>query len=227
MDVLDAITTRHSTRAFLSRPVPDALIHAVLDAARYAPSGSNIQPWRVHVVTGAARDRLTREVLRAATEDPERYSREYDYYPPVWREPYLARRRACGFGLYGLLGIVKGDRVAGDRQMRRNFDLFDAPVGLFFSIDRDLGRGSVLDYGMFMQSIMLGAAGLGLATCPQAAWLDYHAIVSRELGLPAEQSLLCGMALGYEDPTAPINGYHPDRLTVDAFTVWHRGDPTS
>lgn len=222
MDVLDALRARGSTRAFISRPVPAAIVHRILDAARYAPSGSNIQPWQVHVVAGAVRDRLCAETRAAATEDRTRYPWPYDYYPVHWRDPYLARRRACGWGLYTLLGIGRGDRAAAAAQELRNYALFDAPVGLFFFIDRDLEHGSWLDLGMFVQSVMLAAQSLGLATCPQAAWAPFHEIVRRHVGVPLDGPILvCGMALGHPDPDARVNTYRPERLAVDGFARLH------
>jgi nitroreductase len=221
MDVDTALRARGSTRAFLSRPVDRAAVTAILEAARFAPSGSNIQPWHVHVVTGAVRDGLCRAVRQAASDEAARPAWPYQYYPTVWREPYLARRRACGWGLYSLLGIAKGDRAAALAQELRNYDFFDAPVGLFFFIDSDLGPGSWLDYGMLLQAVMMGAVARGLATCPQAAWAPFHRIVRAQLAVPEEQMLICGMALGHPDPQAPVNRFRPERLAVDAFTHWH------
>jgi nitroreductase len=223
MDLLTAIETRGSTRAFLSDPVPADLIRQVLTSARFAPSGTNIQPWQVHVVSGQVRAAIVREVTHAATFEREQHAAEYAYYPETWREPYLARRRACGWGLYSLLGITKGDRERGHAQELRNFCFFDAPVGLFFFIDQDLGRGSWLDYGMFMQNIMLAALAHGLTTCPQAAWLPYHKIIKAHLGVAGDKTLVCGMAMGKPDPTQPVNGYRPSRLEIDEFTHWHLG----
>jgi nitroreductase len=221
MDVDTALRTRGSTRAFLPRPVARAAVEALLEQARFAPSGSNIQPWRVHIVEGAARDAICRAVRDAAVHAPERPFWPHQYYPPVWREPYLARRRACGWGLYSLLGIARGDRVAMLAQERRNYEFFDAPVGLFFFIDSDLGLGSWLDYGMFLQSIMLAAVAHGLATCPQASWAPFHQIVRAQLSVPDSQMLICGMGLGYADPEAPVNRFRPERLPVGEFTHWH------
>ncbi len=221
MDVDTALRTRGSTRAFLSRPVARATIEAVLGQARFAPSGSNIQPWQVHVVAGVARDEICRAVREAAAGASGGPFWPYQYYPAVWREPYLARRRACGWGLYTLLGIARGDRAAMLAQERRNYEFFDAPVGLFFFIDADLGPGSWLDYGMFLQSIMLAATAHGLATCPQASWAPYHGVVRAQLRVPESQMLICGMGLGYADPAASVNRFRPERLAVDEFTHWH------
>ena len=221
MDVDTALSARGSTRAFLGRPVARAAIEAILERARYAPSGSNIQPWQVHVVSGAVRDEICRAVRHAATHEADRHTWPYHYYPAVWREPYLARRRACGWGLYSLLGIARGDRAAALAQELRNYDFFDAPVGLFFFIDTDLGPGSWFDYGMVLEAVMLAAVAHGLATCPQAAWTPFHRIIHARLSVPDSQRLICGMALGHPDPDAPVNRFRPERLPVGAFTSWH------
>ncbi len=221
MDVDTALRTRGSTRAFLDRAVSREAVDAILTAARFAPSGTNIQPWQVHVVSGTVRERICSEVRHAATHEREQHRPVYDYYPAEWREPYLARRRACGWGLYSLLGIARGDRAAGLTQELRNFDFFDAPVGLFFFVDADLPVGSWLDYGMFLQSVMLAAQGAGLATCPQAAWAPFHTIVRAALSAPESQILLCGMALGHPNPAAAVNAFRPERIAVEQFTTWH------
>ena len=220
MHVLEAIRQRGSTRAFLPKAVSPELIRQVLAAARYAPSGTNIQPWRVHVVTGAARDRLCARVVAQAQAGTAE-APPYAYYPATWREPYLGRRRACGWGLYGTLGIPKSDRERMQSQQLRNFLFFDAPVGLFFTVDADMPQGTWLDYGMYLQTVMLAAEGVGLATCPQASWLDYHSTIRDELALPADQTLVCGMALGYRDPAAIVNGFRPERVPIEEYAVWH------
>jgi len=226
MPLTDLMYARVSTRAFLPRPVPTELVRALIGAAGQAPSGTNIQPWQIHVVTGTVRDQVSAAVRVAATQPVERPEWTYDYYPKTWRDPYLARRRACGWGLYGLLGIQKGDREAGHAQELRNFNFFDAPVGIFLFIDRDLGRGSLLDCGMFLQNLMLAALEVNLATCPQAAWVPFDATVRGILGVPDSQMLVCGVALGYPDPLAPVNRYRPGRLEVDAYTTWHDTPPS-
>ena len=224
MDVDTALRTRGSTRAFLDRPVPAATVGALLEQARFAPSGSNIQPWHVHIVTGAARDGICRAVRHAATHERDQHPWPYHYYPAKWREPYLARRRACGWGLYSSLGIAKGDHDGTRAQELRNFDFFGAPVGLFYFIDSDLGPGSWLDYGMFLEGVMLAAVAAGLATCPQAAWAPFHRIIRARLGAPDSQILICGMSLGYPDPDAPVNRFRPARLPVAGFATWHGGE---
>ena len=214
-----AITGRRSIRAFLPTPVPRAVVESILAVAARAPSGTNTQPWQVHVLSGAAKLRLSR-AIHAVDDDPvarAQHHEEYAYYPTTWRSPYLERRRKVGWDLYGLLGIAKGDKARMHAQHARNYDFFDAPVGLIFTIDRVLQQGSWLDYGMFLQNVMVAAAARGLATCPQAAFTPYHAIVERELALPAEQMVVCGMALGHADPTAIENTLVTERAPVADF----------
>lgn len=214
------ITSRRSIRAFLPTPVAPELIDELLQLAGTAPSGSNIQPWKVHVVSGAARDRLSAALL-AAHEADEPGSREYQYYPREWRSPYIERRRETGWGLYGLLGIPKGDREATSRQMGRNYEFFGAPVALLFTIDRDLEVGSWLDYGMFLQNIMIAARGCGLHTCPQAALSNYPHIVKEHLGIGEDQVIICGISLGYADEDDPVNTFQPARIPVSDYVTHH------
>jgi nitroreductase len=219
MTAEEAVAGRRSIRAFLQKPVPRELIERVLAIAGRAPSGTNVQPWHVWVLQEAVRNEICREAT-ARYDRGEVSRREYDYYPVKWREPYLARRRACGWGLYGTLGIGRADKDKMHAQHARNFAFFDAPVGLIFSIDRDLERGSWLDYGMFLQSIMVAARGFGLETCPQAAWLIFWDVLQRRLGIPPEQTIVCGMALGYPDPGAKVNTFTPERIPVSEFVTF-------
>jgi len=219
MTVEEAVVGRRSIRAFLPKSVPRELIERLLAIAGRAPSGSNVQPWRVWVLEGAVRDEIVREAV-ARYDRGEVSKREYNYYPVKWREPYLARRRACGWGLYGTLGISREEKDKMHAQHARNYAFFDAPVGLIFSIDRDLERGSWLDYGMFLQSIMVAARGFGLETCPQAAWLTFWEVLQRRLAIPPEQTVVCGMALGYPDPADKVNAFTPDRMPVGEFTTF-------
>jgi len=224
--VLAAIETRRSVRGYLPKAVPRATIERILAAARYAPSGTNTQPWYVHVVQGAARDALCAEVLAKRTAEPglerdDAPHMEYYYYPKVFREPYLARRRALGWALYAAAGIAKGDRAASWAYTARNYDFFGAPTGLFFFVDRDMETGSWLDVAMFIQNVMIAARGLGLHTCSQAAWCWFHDVVRRHLGLGEEKVLIAGMALGWEDPAEPVNALRPAREPVEVFTTWH------
>ncbi len=217
-----AIASRRSVRGFLPDPVPTATIRDLLALAGRAPSGSNIQPWKVHVVTGAALARLT-AALSAAHESDVPEAREYEYYPVTWREPYLGRRRSLGWQLYGLAGIEKGDKAGARRQLGRNFTFFGAPVGLVFTIGRDLEQGSWLDYGMFLQTLMLAARGRGFDTCPQAAIASYPGVVRGELGIPQSETVVCGMALGFADPDEPVNALRAEREPVESYTVFHGG----
>ena len=210
----EAITSRMSVRAFTSKPVEKSVLSHLLEVASRAPSGTNTQPWKVYVLQGASRDSLVDKVCAAhdaVRADPSlatQYVEAYDYYPEKWVSPYIDRRRENGWGLYGLLGIGKGDRDQMHAQHQRNYRFFDAPVGLMFTIDRVLGRGSMLDYGMFIQSIMVAARGQGLATCPQAAWNGFASIILPHIGAGPDEMLVCGLALGYADETATVNAFH-------------------
>ncbi len=221
-----AITSRMSARAFLSKPVPRETIEHLLQVASRAPSGTNTQPWRVYVLQGASRDALVDKVCTAhdaVRADPSlaaQYREEYDYYPQQWVSPYIDRRRENGWGLYGLLGIGKADKDRMHEQHQRNFRFFDAPVGLMFTIDRVMGRGSLVDYGMFLETIMVAARGHGLHTCPQAAWNGYASIILPHIGASDQEMLVCGMALGYADPDALVNTFHTPRVPVESFTTW-------
>jgi nitroreductase len=221
LSIADAITGRYSTRAYLDTPVPRAVLERVLEVAGRAPSGSNIQPWHVWVLEGAAKQRLV-DALMAKVRAGQTEPREYDYYPVNWRDPYLSRRRACGFGLYQTLGIPKDDKARQAAQSARNYEFFGAPVGLMFSIDADMEKGSWLDYGMFVQSVMLAARAEGLETCPQAAFAYYPETVKREVGIPASQVLVCGMSLGYPDRSALVNTFRTAREPLDRFVTWVR-----
>ena len=215
-----ALSSRHSMRAFLPTPVPRAEIEALLAVAARAPSGTNTQPWRVHVLTGAAKQALSDE-LCAAYDDPvqrAQHSEDYAYYPTEWKSPYIDRRRKVGWDLYGLLGIAKTDKERMHAQHRRNFSFFDAPVGLMFSIERVMQQGSWLDYGMFLQNVMIAARARGLDTCPQAAFTQFHRIIGRHLGLGEHEQLVCGMSLGHADPAAPENTLRTEREPVAGFT---------
>jgi nitroreductase len=199
----------------ISRPV----IEHILRVASRAPSGNNVQPWHVHVLTGDAKLALCADILASTTQPG--HDSEYQYYPDDWFEPYQSRRRASGYGLYEALGIDRNDREAREHQNRRNFHFFDAPVGLLISLDRRLNTGSYIDLGMFIQNIMLAARGQGLHTCPQAAFAWYHQIVRRHVPLADEDILVCGIALGHEDRDAPENSLQTQREPVAAFTSFH------
>lgn len=216
--VLAAIETRRSVRGFLPKPVPRATVERILTAAARAPSGTNMQPWKVYVLAGSRRDALVRAVT-AAFDDPDgKHERWYKYYPDVFPEPYLSRRRKVGWDLYGLVGIGRGDKEKMHAQHGRNYDFFGAPVGMICTIDRRLELGSWLDYGMFLENIAIAARGFGLDTCPQAAWASYHEVVREVLGLPEEEVAICGLALGWEDPDEPANRLVTERAGLDDFT---------
>ena len=214
-----AISSRHSVRAFLPTLVPRQVIADILAVAARAPSGTNTQPWQVHVLTGEAKAALSRDI-RAAYDDPEeraRHTEAYAYYPTQWQSPYIDRRRKVGWDLYSLLGIGKADKARMHEQHARNYAFFGAPVGLMFTIDRVMEQGSWLDYGMFLQNVMVAARARGLHTCPQAAFTQFHRIIARHLALPDTQTLVCGMSLGFADPDAVENTLITEREPVSVF----------
>lgn len=210
---------RHSVRAFLPKPVLRSEIEAILEVAARAPSGTNTQPWQVYVMTGVRKQALSDEIVQTFYDADalSMHQEEYDYYPASWVEPFLSRRRKIGLDLYGLLGLTR-DNVDGMKaQQARNYQFFDAPVGLIFTMDRVMGQGSLLDYGMFMQNIMIAARARGLDTCPQAAFNQFHKIIARHLDLPSSQKVMCAMALGYADPSRIENTLKTEREPVRVF----------
>lgn len=223
-----ALLTRRSVRGFLPTQVARADLEAILHAAGRAPSGTNIQPWKVYVLTGAAKEGLSGKVLAAHEEDYARKKRgesplheaNYFYYPRQWFEPYLARRRKLGWDLYGLLGIGKTDYDKMHYQHGLNYTFFGAPVGMIFTIDSRLEQGSWLDYGMFIENIMIAARGRGMDTCPQQAFAAYHAIIREHLQLPENETVVCGMALGFEDKSVTANQLKTERAAVSEFAVF-------
>ena len=217
MNVSEALITRKSTRAFLPKPVDKAVINRILSAARHAPSGTNTQPWQVAVVTGEKKQQLCQELENTFRSKVER-KMDYHYYPEEWVDPYKSRRRACGLQMYSTLNITREDKQRQLDQWAANYRAFDAPVMLLFFMDGIMETGSFLDYGLFLQSIMLMAVEEGLATCPQAALGEFPAIVKSSLGYPEDSILLCGMSLGYEDKEALVNSYRTPREEVETFT---------
>ena len=218
-----AIVTRRSIRAFLPTPVAKADIDALLRVARTAASGVNTQPWRVHVVTGESKRRLSEAIARV-DNDPElreQHDEPYDYYPREWASPFVDRRRKVGWDLYGLLEIEKGDKARMHAQHGRNYSFFGAPVGLFFTVNRIMRTGSFLDYGMFLQSLMVAARARGLDTCPQVAFTKYHRVIAEQLGIPDDEILVCGMSLGFADRRCIENTLVTDREPVNSFTTYH------
>lgn len=214
-----AITSRRSIRAFLPMPVAREDIEAILEVASRAPSGTNTQPWKVYVLTGAAKDRLSSEVLRAHNDPAlgKEHAEEYAYYPREWISPYIDRRRKVGWNLYSLLGLTRENKSGMHGQHGRNYRFFDAPVGMIFTIDRIMEQGSWLDYGMFLQNVMVAARARGLDTCPQAAFTQFHRIIARELRLPDNEMVVCGMSLGFADMNKVENSLVTERVPVLEF----------
>ena len=222
----EAMTSRHSVRAFLNKAVDPQIIKDILTVASRAPSGTNTQPWKVYVVTGKKRDEMVERVYKAQAElftKPElasQYQETFAYYPETWISPFIERRRENGWGLYGLLNIQKGDKEKMARQQLRNFQLFDAPVALYFTVNKVMGVGAKMDIAMMIQNVMVAAKARGLDTCPQAAWNHFHRIVLDVLNAPEDEELVCAIALGYADPNDIINTFITPRLPVEEFTVF-------
>jgi nitroreductase len=219
-----AITSRRSVRAFLPTAVPRAVIAEILDAAARAPSGTNMQPWRGYVLIGEPRDALCAAVQAVFDAEEAGHRHEVQYYPDTFFEPYLSRRRKVGWDLYGKLGIGRGESAKMRAQHGRNFQFFDAPVGMVFTVHRGLATGSWLDYGMFLENVMVAARARGLDTCAQAAWTHYHKVIRPVLGLTPEEVVVCGMALGFADPDTPENGLVTERASSAEFMSWHGFD---
>jgi len=221
-----AITSRHSVRAFLNQPVDPQMIKDILAVASRAPSGTNTQPWKVYVVSGKKRDEMVELVCNAQLElyaKPElaqQHQETFAYYPEKWISPFIERRRENGWGLYGLLNIQKGEKDKMAQQQLRNFQLFDAPVGLYFTVNKAMGIGSKMDIAMMIQNVMIAAKARGLDTCPQAAWNHFHDIVMDVLNAPEDEELVCTVALGYADPEHIVNSFITPRIAVDEFAVF-------
>ena len=214
-----AIVTRQSVRGFLPTPVPRATVEEILEIASRAPSGTNTQPWKATVITGPAKERLSGAILAVYNDAEKRkqHVEEYAYYPTQWVDPYLARRRKIGWDLYGLLGIGREDKTKMHAQHGRNYMFFDAPVGIIFTIDRILEQGSWLDFGMFLQNVMIAARARGLDTCPQAAFMQFHLVIASELALSKSEMVVCGMSLGYADMSKIENTLQTEREPVSGF----------
>ena len=217
MDVIEAILTRRSVRAFLATPLAKKTVAEILDLAARSPSGTNLQPWKVYVAAGAVREALTKETLEAIATKVEAHEPEFKYYPDEWVEPYKSRRKKVGLNLYGLLGLTKENKEGMRKQQGRNYEFFGAPVGLFFAIDKHLEIGSWFDYGMFVENVMLVARAKGLHSCPQASWPPFHRIIRKHLPIPASETIVCGMSLGYIDETAPENQLQTERASALEF----------
>lgn len=220
MKVSEALKTRITCRAFLDREVPEATVRQILEEAKYAPSGGNLQPWHAYAITG---ERL-KEFLAIIAEKQKTNpfgdgDTEYDIYPKGLTDPYKARRFKCGEDMYATIGVPREDKEGRMKQFMRNFTFFDAPVAMFFAIDRQMGLGQWSDLGMFIQSLMLVAREHGLHTAPQEAWAIWHKTVSEFLGMPEELMLFCGLGLGYMDEHAPINHLRTDRAPLEEFAT--------
>lgn len=214
-----AITSRRSIRAYLPQPVARDDIGHILQVAGRAPSGTNTQPWKVYVLEGEAKRSLSDAIL-ALHNDPaqaRQHTEEYAYYPAEWKSPFIDRRRKVGWDLYALLGLTRDNKAGMAAQHGKNYDFFGAPVGLIFTIDRVMAQGSWLDYGMFLQSVMVAARGRGLDTCPQAAFTQYHRVIAAQLALPDHEMVVCGMALGYADVSKVENTLVTERMALDEF----------
>ncbi len=222
----NAISTRHSVRAFLNTPVSQETIKDILTVASRAPSGTNTQPWKVYVVTGQKRAEMIKRVCTAQIElfnNPalaSEYKETFSYYPETWISPYIDRRRENGWGLYGLLNIQKGEKEKMAAQQLRNYQLFDAPVALYFTVNKAMGIGSKMDISMMIQNVMTAAKARGLDTCPQAAWNHFHPIVMDVLQAPEDEELVCAVALGFADPDHIVNTFITPRVPVEDFAVF-------
>ena len=221
--VAAAITTRRSIRAFLDTPVPRGTVERILDIAARAPSGTNMQPWRAYALAGEPLKRLSAALVAEAMAGTK-VEAEYRYYPEAFFEPYLSRRRKVGWDLYGLLGIARGEADRMKRQHARNYDFFGAPVGIVFTIDRRLEIGSWLDYGIFLGNVMTAARGMGLDTCPQAAFAPHHRTIRAHLPITEDEVVVCGMALGHADPAAPENTLVTERMPAAEFCAFSGWD---
>jgi nitroreductase len=221
MNVAEAIGTRMSCRAFLATPVPLELIRSMLEIAKQAPSGGNLQPWQVHVLTGAPLQDFLGHVRRKLRDLPQGEGTEYPVYPPNLKDPYRSRRFKCGEDLYATICVPREDKPRRLAQFARNYELFGAPALMFFVIDRQMGADQWADVGMFMQNIMLLAREHGLHTCAQESWASWHRTVAEFIGLSPELMLFCGLALGFRDDTAPINRLRTDRASLEEFATFH------
>ncbi|HMH28516.1 MAG TPA: nitroreductase [Steroidobacteraceae bacterium] len=221
LSVSDAILSRHSCRSFTAQPVADAMLRRLLETARFAPSGGNLQPWMVHVLSDASMARFRAQLTPKFLANPLGGSAEYHVYPPDLTEPYRSRRHKNGEDLYRLIGIPREDKAARHRQFAQNYNFFGAPVAMFFFLDRIMGPPQWSDLGMLIQNIMLLAREQGLETCPQESWAIWHKEVGEFLGVDPALMLFCGLALGYGDHAAPINHLRTDRAAFGEFAVFH------
>ena len=218
--VSEAVSGRYSVRAFLDRPVDRDLVEELLALAARAPSGGNLQPWHVDVLAGPALEALKARVQATLVANPKGEGTEFPVYPPNLPEPWRSRRFDVGERLYAAIGIKREDRPARLGQFARNYQLFGAPVGLFFSIERQFGPPQWAHLGMFIQTFMLLAVERGLGTCAQEAWAAVHRTVADQLQFPESRILYCGLALGWPDPENPINRWRSEREPVESFATF-------
>lgn len=222
LDAHTAIRTRHSVRRFLSTPVEPTVIERILDTAGHSASGHNIQPWKVYVVQGNTKQKITEAILKVLDTEPEEaHQPEFDYYPSEWFDPYISRRREVGFKLYELLKIDRADKVGRARQMRENFHFFGAPVGIFVTFDRRLATGTYMDIGMFLQSLMVATRAEGLDTCAQAIFTWYHRVLRAILPIHERELVVCGLSLGYADQSAPENSLRAPKMKSNKFVSYY------
>lgn len=223
MSLVEALTTRRSVRAFLPDKVDHEVLESLLAQSARAPSGSNIQPWKAHVVTGESKAALSSSIHAVLNEPKQNalHEEEFAYYPKNWKSPFIERRRELGWGLYSLLGITRENKTRMKAQHARNFDFFDAPVGIIFTTDRSMEQGSWLDFGMFIQNVMLVARTFGLDTCPQAAFNRYHRLVAKHLNWPEDEIMVCAMSLGYADNSKVENTLVTSRVPLESFVRFH------
>ena len=221
MYVSEAVKSRFSCRAFTEKPVSKELIKEILDVAKQAPSGGNLQPWHIHAISGKKLDQIVSDIESKIRDMPMGEKTEYDVYPPNLWEPYRSRRFKCGEDLYKSINIPREDKGARLSQLAKNLRFFDAPVGLFVYIDRKMGPPQWSDVGMFLQTVMLIAREKGLHSCAQEAWAMWHSTVNQHLVVDSNLMLFCGMGIGYADENHPINSWRTDREAVDNFTTFY------
>jgi len=220
MRVSEAVNSRRSMRVFKPDPVAKADIEWIIENANRSASNGNLQPWKLYVTMGAARKRLSAAILSAMDAGDNGPGAEYNVYPQEMTPVYDARRKLVGKQLYTLLGVPRGDAAGMMKQFRKNYEFFDAPVGMILSVEKRMGNGQWIDCGIFLDQLMLLAREKGLHTCPQAAFSRYQHVVRRELKIPDDQTVICGLALGHADPDVVPNSLITDRAPIQDFTSW-------
>lgn len=220
MNVTEAVMSRISVRAFLDTPVSGETLRKILEVAKYAPSGGNLQPWHIWALGGAEMTAFKALIQEKMAKTPTGEGSEFNIYPPDLKEPYKARRYKCADDMYATVGIKREDKMARLVQMAKNFDFFGAPAALFFAIDRQMGPGQWAHLGMLMQTIMLAAREQGLHTCAQEAWAIWPKTITEFFGIPPHLQFYCGMAIGYADMAQPINALRTDRAALSEFATF-------